>query len=157
VVEEVYQPLGMSPGFMSSMRTEDDNWQGQAEGGYGIWWIPDDMAKLTSLLMNGGRIGDRQVLDPGLLASTLQQDPDERGVVIDSSNMYNNAFWATHYLPSKSNGLDCEIWVPTMQGVSGNVVALFPNGTAYYYFSDNREFTWTAALREANKLIPMCE
>jgi hypothetical protein len=44
-----------------------------------------------------------------------------------------------------------------MQGVSGNVVALFPNGTAYYYFSDNQEFTWIEALREANKLIPMCE
>jgi hypothetical protein len=43
-----------------------------------------------------------------------------------------------------------------MLGYSGIVVALFPNGTAYYYASDNREFTWNAALREADKIIPLC-
>jgi len=77
--------------------------------------------------------------------------------VIDAGNRYNNAFWATQYMPSKSSGFECEFWVPTMQGVSGNVVALFPNGTVYYYFSDNQEFTWNAALKEANRLIPMCD
>jgi hypothetical protein len=43
-----------------------------------------------------------------------------------------------------------------MLGVSGNVVALMPNGVTYYYFSDNQEFTWDEALREADKLIPLC-
>jgi hypothetical protein len=41
-------------------------------------------------------------------------------------------------------------------GVSGNAVVLMPNGTAYYYFSDNREFTWNAAVRESNKILPHC-
>jgi hypothetical protein len=36
------------------MRTEDDNWQGQAEGGYGLWCIPDDIAKIAMLLNNNG-------------------------------------------------------------------------------------------------------
>jgi hypothetical protein len=35
-------------------------------------------------------------------------------------------------------------------------VALFPNGSMYYYASDNREFTWDAALKEANKIAPYC-
>jgi hypothetical protein len=43
-----------------------------------------------------------------------------------------------------------------MEGVSGNVVALFPNGVTYYYFSDNQEFTWDAALKEVNKIKPLC-
>ena len=47
--------------------------------------------------------------------------------------------------------------LPTTQGVSGNVVALMPNGTTYYYFSDNKEFTWDAAVRQSNKLPPFCE
>ena len=157
VVDQVYRPLKMSPGFMSTMRTQDNGWQGQAEGGYGIWWIPDDVAKLTTLLLNAGRIGENQVLEPSILAAALQQDPLDRGVTIDTGNRYNNAFWATLYLPSKSSGFDCEFWVTTMQGVSGNVVALFPDGTVYYYFSDNQEFTWDAALREANKLKSMCD
>jgi hypothetical protein len=31
-----------------------------------------------------------------------------------------------------------------------------PNGITYYYFSDNEEFTWDAAVREADKIIPHC-
>jgi len=157
VVDEVYRPLDMGPGVMSSMRTADDNWQGQAEGGYGIWWIPDDIAKITTLLNNGGHFDGVQLLHPDLLAAALQQNPDDRGVKIAVDNMYNNAFWATRYPPSKSMDYECEFWVATMQGVSGNVVAIFPNGTAYYYFSDNQQFTWEAAMRESNKLISFCE
>jgi hypothetical protein len=35
-------------------------------------------------------------------------------------------------------------------------VALFPNGITYYYFSDNQEFTWEAALQEADTILPLC-
>jgi hypothetical protein len=103
---------------------------------------------------NKGKINVEQILDPGLLAASLQQNPADRGVVIDNLQMYNNAFWANHY--SLNNGFSCEFWVPNMLGVSGNVVALFPNGISYYYFSDNREFTWEAALVEVDKMVPLC-
>lgn len=156
VVDEVYRPLGLGPGAYTTMRTADNNWQGQAEGGYGTWWIPDDIAKISLLLNNNtGAINGEQILHPELLAATLQRDPEDRGARIDSRQMYNNAFWATHY--TQAQGFDCEFWVTEMQGVSGNVVALFPNGITYYYFSDNREFTWDAALRESNKIMPLCE
>jgi CubicO group peptidase (beta-lactamase class C family) len=155
VVEEVYRPLGVGPGALTTMRTADDEWQGQAEGGYGLWWIPDDIAKIATLLNDDrGVIGGVQVLHPALLAASLQRDPDDRGVRIDSRRMYNNAFWANRYTPA--DGFLCEFWVPQMLGVSGNVVALMPNGVTYYYFSDNREFTWDAALREADKIAPLC-
>lgn len=154
LVEEVYRPLGMDPGVMSTMRTADNNWHGQAEGGYGLWWIPDDIAKIATLLNDdGGRIDGVQVLNPDLLAQTLQQNPEDRGVQVDGNRMYNNAFWANRYPEAK---FGCETWVPSMQGISGNVVALIPNGTTYYYFSDNQEFTWEAALQESNKIIPLC-
>ena len=155
VVDEVYRPLGLGPGAYTTLRTADDNWQGQAEGGYGLWWIPDDIARIATLLNNnGGKIDAEQILHPALLAAALQQDPQDRGVKIDPQRMYNNAFWANRY--TKADGFDCEFWVPQMLGVSGNVVALFPNGVTYYYFSDHQEFTWDAALREADKIIPLC-
>ena len=103
---------------------------------------------------DGGEIDGKQILHPGLLAASLQQNLDDRGVRINNRRMYNNAFWANHY--TESNGYDCEFWVSQMLGVSGNVVALFPNGITYYYFSDNQEFTWDAALRESDKIIPLC-
>ncbi|MFN2234953.1 MAG: hypothetical protein ACK2U1_12065 [Anaerolineales bacterium] len=155
VVDEVYRPLGIGPGFFSTMRTADNGWQGQAEGGYGLWWIPDDIAKISSFLQNmGGQIDGVQILHPDMLAASLQHNPSDRGVRIDQRRMYNNAFWAEEY--SKPNGFDCEFWVVQMLGVSGNVVALIPNGTIYYYFSDNQEFTWDSAVRESNKLIAIC-
>jgi hypothetical protein len=156
VVDEVYRPLGLGPGAYTTMRTADDDWQGQAEGGYGLWWIPDDIAKIASLLNNdGGVIDGIQVLQPDLLAVALQRNPDDRGVRIDGQRMYNNAFWANRY--TRADGFGCEFWVPQMLGVSGNVVALMPNGVTYYYFSDNQEFTWDAALREADKIVPFCQ
>jgi hypothetical protein len=155
VVDEIYRPLGLGPGVFTTMRTADNNWQGQAEGGYGLWWIPDDIAKIASLLnRTEGQIDGVQVLHPDLLKAALQRDPDDRGVKIDSQRMYNNAFWANHY--TRANGFDCDFWVTQMLGVSGNVVALMPNGVTYYYFSDNQEFTWDAALREVDKIIPFC-
>jgi len=79
VIEQVYQPLGVGPGALSTMRTSDNNWQGQAEGGYGLWWIPDDIAKLsTFVLLQEGKINGDQILHPDMLAATLQQDPSDR-------------------------------------------------------------------------------
>jgi hypothetical protein len=155
VVDEIYRPLGLGPGAYTSMRTADNNWNGQAEGGYGMYWIPDDIAKVALLLNNNhGKIQAEQILHPARLEAALQKNPQDRGVRIDSRRMYNDAFWSTQYSPA--DGFRCEFWVMQMQGVTGNVVALMPNGITYYYFSDNQEFTWEAALREADKISPLC-
>jgi len=156
VVEEVYQPLKMNPGTFSILRTNDNDWQGQPYGGLGMWWIPDDLAKISNFLnADGGVIAGEQILHPGLLAAALQRDPDDRGVDRGHYGKYNNAFWADKY--GNSNGYECEFWVAEMQGYSGIVVVLMPNGASYYYASDGRDFTWGAAVREANKIIPHCQ
>jgi hypothetical protein len=153
VVDEVYKPLKMGPGVFSILRTKDNNWQGQPYGGLGIWWVPDDLAKISNFLnVENGTIGSVQILQPGMLSAALQHDPDDRGVDRDGQGKYNNAFWAYRY----KTGFDCEFWVPEMLGYSGIVVALFPNGSTYYYASDNQEFTWDMALREADKIAPLC-
>jgi len=155
VVDQVYQPLGLSPGTFTTMRTSDDNWHGQAEGGYGLWFIPDDIAKLTTfLLLQGGKINDEQILHPGMLAATLQQDPTDRGVPIGSNNSYNNAFWAQRF--GSEQGFSCDFWVVDWQGISGNVVVLMPNGIIYYYFSDSQDFVLSPAVIAADFIHPFC-
>ncbi len=155
VVDQVYKPLKVGPGAYTVLRTRDNNWLGQALGGYGMWWIPDDLAKITNFLnVNGGAIDGEQLLHPSILAASLQQDPGDRGVDIDSRRKYNNAFWAEPY--GQADGFDCEFWAPHMLGYSGIVVLLMPNGSTYYYASDNREFTWTQALNESDKIAPFC-
>jgi len=154
VVEEVYKPIQMGQGAFTTLRTKDNNWQGQPVGGYGMWWIPDDLAKIADFMnADSGAIAGEQILHPGALIAALQRDPNDRGV--DTSwGKYNNAFWANRY--GQSSGYDCEFWVTQMQGYSGIVVVLMPNGASYYYASDGREFTWDAAVREANKIVSHC-
>ncbi len=156
VVDEVYVPLKMGSGVFTVLRTKDDNWHGQPYGGLGMWWVPDDLAKIADFLnADGGAINGEQILHPGMLAAALQRDPNDRGVDRNQNGKYNNAFWADSY--GRSDGYECEFWVPQMLGYSGIVVALMPNGASYYYASDGREFTWDAAVREADKIIPHCQ
>ena len=156
IVDQVYRPLGLGPGAFTSKRTSDNNWQGQSEGGYGLWWIPDDIAKLgTFLLLDGGKINGEQILHPGLLSATMQQDPADRGMRIGPDRYYNNAFWAQRY--GGEQGFDCEFWTVDWQGISGNVVVLMPNGIIYYYFSDNQEFVMSPAVIAANQIHPFCD
>ncbi|MDJ0766325.1 MAG: serine hydrolase domain-containing protein [Myxococcota bacterium] len=149
-VDEVYKPLKIGPGAYATLRTEDDNWQGQPYGGYGMWWIPDDIAKLAAFLnVHDGTTNGVQLLHPDMLAATLQRNPDDRGVDTPWGK-YNNGFWANEVT------YGCTFWITEMMGYSGVVVVLMPNGTAYYYASDNREFTWEAAVAESDKIAPFC-
>ena len=135
------------------MRTTDNNWQGQSEGGYGLWWIPDDIAKLaTFILLQEGKINGEQILHPEMLAATLQQDPSDSGMQIGTSSTYNNAFWAQRF--GSEQGFDCEFWVTDWKGISGNLVTLMPNGVIYYYFRDNQEFVFTPAVNVADAIRP---
>ncbi len=155
LIEEVFNPIKVGPGAHTSARTRDNNWQGQPYGGYGLWWIQDDLAKISNFLnVDKGKVGDQQLLHPDYLAAALQNDPADRGVNIDSRAKYNNAFWARVY--DQQEGFECEFWAPQMLGYSGIVVVLMPNGSSYYYASDNREFTWLGALTESNKISPHC-
>jgi hypothetical protein len=83
----------------------------------------------------------------------LQANPNDRGVDRPGGK-YNNTFWADLFTPA--DGYDCTFYVPYMAGYTGNIIALMPNGVTYYYFSDNRDFDWHDAVREANKIAPMC-
>lgn len=154
VVKEVYIPIKIGPGAFSSLRTQDE--ESQAYGGYGLWWTTDDIAKLASLLNNGnGRVNGNQLLQPVLLAAGMQRDPLDRGVDTGVPDQkYNNAIWADKY--STTDGYPCDFWVPQMNGFGAIVIAMMPNGTTYYYFSDHNEFTSAEAVKESDKIKPHC-
>ena len=117
----------------------------------------DDIAKIATLLNNtGGAANGIQILHPDLLAATLQQDTDDRGVDINAKSKYNNAFWATKY--TERDGFDCEFWVPQMLGISGIVVVMMPNGSTYYEISDDgRTLDWADAVAESSRIISHCQ
>jgi hypothetical protein len=159
VRDEVYKPLHLSAGAMTTLRT-DNSPNGAPFGGYGLFLTQDDIAKISLLLNNqNGRIADTQILEPGLLAASLQRDPNDRGLNTTGVPVFNyrNGFWAREWTPAENRRYTCTFWTPFMSGYGGITVVMIPNGSTYYYFSDNNEFAWYDAVNESNKLFPMCQ
>lgn len=157
VKNEVYGPINLSAG-VSSIRTDND-YTGKPFGGYGLFWTQDDIAKVAKLLNNdNGAAGGTQLLQTSMLADSMQLDPTDRGLDTTGNPVfkYNNGFWAKEMTPQEFPQYSCSFWVPFMSGYGGITVAMMPNGSTYYYFSDNEEFAWYNAIHEANKLIPHC-
>lgn len=155
IADEVYRPLGLSAGALQAVRT-DNRADGRPFGGYGMFWTPDDILKIANLLnANRGRIGDRQLLHPDLLAAAMQEDPDDRGldaVHQTKPNKYNNSVWSRQIqVPDGGTGTK-EIWVRQMLGYGGIGVLMLPNGAVFYYFGDDDDHEWLRSAREAYKL-----
>jgi hypothetical protein len=159
VRDEVFIPIGLSAGSLTTLRT-DNNPAGIPFGGYGLFWTVDDIAKL-SLFLNDydGKLNDVQILEPGLLHEALQKDPENRGLNTTGVPIfkYNHGFWAKEWTSSEARNFTCSFWTPFMSGYGGITVVLMPNGSTFYYFSDNNEFFWYDAITESNKLKPMCQ
>lgn len=157
VKNEVYAPINLSAG-VSTIRT-DNATSGAPFGGYGLFWTRDDIAKIGKFLNNDNGYGNgSQILDPDMLADSMQNDATDRGVDTTGNTgfKYNNAFWAEDFTPAAFPQYSCSFWTPFMSGYGGITVVMMPNGATYYYFSDNEEFSWYNAVHEANKLSPHC-
>lgn len=156
VRDEVFTPIKLSGGAKTSVRT-DNSATGVPFGGYGLFWTPDDVAKVAKLFNNdNGAAAGTQLLSPALLANAMQRNPADRGLVTSGTTpfRYNNGLWAKQV--TAADGYACSFYVPFMSGYGGITVAMMPNGATYYYESDNNEFAWMGAVGEANKLTPFC-
>jgi hypothetical protein len=164
--DAVYKPLNMSLGSLSTSRT-DNSAEGKPFGGYGLFFISDDIAKIGRLLNNnGGMIKDAQVLDPTRLQESLFRVanpatlgvavPDTGTPVVPNTMRYHNQFWAKHMTTTEFPQYRCNFWVPFMSGYGGISLLLLPNGATYYIFSDGNEFIWYSAVNEINKIAPLC-
>jgi hypothetical protein len=156
VRDEVYLPIKLSAGTMTSLRT-DNSPTGTPFGGYGLFWTQDDIAKIARLLNNdNGMANGLQLLQTDMLADSMQKDATDRGLDTTGRPVfkYNNGFWAKEF--TSTDGYTCSFYTPFMSGYGGITVVMMPNGATYYYFSDNQEYSWYGAVSEANKLSPHC-
>lgn len=155
--DEVLKPAKVGPDALTTLRTGNSP-TGAAFGGYGMFWTQDDIAKVAKLLtVDDGVAAGTQVLHPGVLDATMQRDPADRGVTTSGSVpfRYNTAFWARDFSAADNSAFTSPFSVPFMSGFGGISVALMPNGSSYYVFSDNNEFAWSNAVVQSNKLAPM--
>ena len=90
----------------------------------------------------------------GAIGETIERlTTNETVAVLDVGA--NNGFWAKKF---KGSNLGCtkDVWIPFMSGFGGITVALMPNKTLYYYFSDDQDFAWDRAVIASNKISPFC-
>jgi hypothetical protein len=159
VVSDVYAPLGLSATVRTTMRTYDA--VAQPFFGMGLTLHRDDIARLALFFgADHGQINGQQILDPYMLDSAMQRDPNARGLPVASlpDYRYQHGFWARNV----QNILGCAnpTWVPFMSGFGGISVVLFPNGTVYYNFADDGKpasFDWGAVTIEARKFGNFCQ
>ena len=168
--DEVLKPIKFSQGGLSTLRTDNTDKitdrSGKPFGSHGLFYIYDDVAKLSKFLNNdGGKADNIQILDPTRLRDSLFRNPDSLGLpisgpkgIVPETHRYQSAFWGTKMTRAEFPGVyGCDVWVARMGGYGGISIVLMPNGVTYYVFSDNDEFLWHDAVREANKLAPFCK
>ena len=164
--DRVYKPIHFSQGSLTTLRT-DNSPSGRPFGGYGLFLIQDDIAKLGRFLDDEhGTVAGKQVLEPERLTESLFRtaNPSVIGVAVSdvgkpavpNTFRYHNFFWGKHMTPAEFPQYKCDFWVPFMSGYGGNIVLLLPNGAVYYIFSDGNEFVWYAVVEEINKIAPLC-
>jgi hypothetical protein len=162
----VYKPIHLSQGGLTMLRT-DNSATGKPFGGYGLFLIQDDVAKIGRLLNNsGGMIDGKQALDAARLKESLFRTADPTSMSlpvpwsenpsVQNTYRYHNYFWARHMTTAEFPQYHCDFWVPLMSGYGGNSVLLLPNGATFYIFSDGDEWEWFGAVNEINKIAPLC-
>lgn len=151
LLHDVLQPLHVSRTATFTRRTYDD--ARQPFTGWGLMWLRDDMAKIGRFLATGSRA--QSVLDQAQLDAALQRDPRDRGNAPLPGFRYNNGFWA-YEIGAKLPGCKGEAWVPFMSGYGGLTLLVLPNGSAYYYVSDDDSPLWLDAAREAHRIRGLC-
>ncbi|MBA4343564.1 MAG: hypothetical protein C0423_15610 [Methylibium sp.] len=154
LVGDVWSALRLSPAARQTRRSADA--VAQPFAGYGLYFTPDDVAKIGSFIgVAKGQHAGAPLLDSGMLNAALQLNPADPGLSPGKDLRYNNGFWA---LNVKSYiGCSADRYVPFMSGFGGITVALLPNDTVYYIFSDNHTYYWVDAVVESNKIRPVCQ
>jgi len=163
MVTDVYTPLQLSGGFMSSVRT-DNSATGQPNGYYGLFYNVDDIAKIGRFVDAGtGVINGTQIIDPARLQDALYKTSNTGLPVPDTGNptykntwVYNHNFWGKKVTSAEFPTISCQFTIPFMSGFGGNTIMMLPNGAVYYVISDAYEFPIDTPITQINKLAPYC-
>lgn len=155
LVEKIWIPLGLSGLAANTRRTYDE--KGQPYTGFGLTLLRDDVARLAQFVgIQDGRLDGAELLDRRLFDAIKQRVPGDPGMVAELDTIrYNNGFRSFDV----SSYIDCDepVWVVVLSGFGGIIVAIMPNDTAYYFFSDGGVHRYLTAVRESHRIRPMCQ
>lgn len=178
VRDDVYEPIGWSPGALTTIRSDNAAQQGGTSapgrpvGYFGLFMDVDDVAKLATFFQNLGEVDGRQLVSRAMMRSAMQRSATNNGVaaiarddlgtgdlgdgdstVAAGGSRYSNGLWA---YPSITAAHGCAIRLPYFSGAGGITIVMYPNGATYYEFSDADDFAWAYSITQIAKLAPLC-
>lgn len=153
---EVYRPIGVFHAPVLHTR-EPGGQRGVPVLGWGLFLTIDDVAKLSTLLQNGGRHDGAQLLHAGTLAQALYRAGAAGGLPSGRENRfgagrYHLSFWSTPYRPASG----CDLHIPSLDGIGGNFLALLPNGVSVFRFADGHHYDLDSMILAGETLGPFC-
>jgi CubicO group peptidase (beta-lactamase class C family) len=150
--QQLWPELHLSQIAYSTRRTSDE--QQQPFAGYGLFFTQNDIAKLSQFLMNEA-VESSKLLEKTKLGDLLARNKSEKDMHSQYPFIhYINGFWkrnVTLLLQCKK-----ETWLPYMMGYGGINIVLAKENLQYYYFSDSANYLWQDAIKELDKLTPLC-
>lgn len=135
--DAVFRPIGIH--HMTMIQVPDD------PGGPGIPLLAsglrltvDHLAKIVTLLQNGGSYDGQQLLHPALVDEALYRTGQVEGLPSgkqfdDGDQAYHMSFWS---LPHRSDQ-GGYFQIPFMSGAGGNTIFLAPNGVSTFVLTDH--------------------
>ncbi len=114
----------------------------------------DDIARIAQAL-NSDNPPDILSSSAYFKAAMFRTSKPGHTLLSEQNLAYRNSFWGVDV----SKWIDCagETWVPFMSGYGGISVAMFPNNSVYYYFTDSNQHGFRKAAVEANKALNYCK
>jgi CubicO group peptidase (beta-lactamase class C family) len=132
IAREVYGPLGIH--YAPTNKTiEANSKDDQPLMAYGYYPTIGDLIKIARLYQNGGKLGDKQLLNAEMLADIKPSaDPVGLPTGVEQKPYYRKAFWRAHYQSD-----DCSFYYPIMDGWGENYVLLMPKGVTAFRLAKN--------------------
>jgi hypothetical protein len=153
MMREVFEPIGIRH-FPMMHTIEAAASKGVPLMGIGLYPTVDDVAKIATLLQNGGRHAGMQLLSARGLDTALFRGG--HGLPTGEVNaagqqLYSMSFWS---LPHRLGR--CTEQLPYMDGYGGNFVLLLPNGMTAFRFADAGNYDVEALGDVAALIQPWC-
>jgi len=153
MMREVFEPIGIR--HFPMMHTLE---AGAAPGiplmGIGLYPTVDDVAKIATLLHDGGRVGGVQLLSERGLRDALFDGGHglpTGEVSAAGQHFYSMSFWS---LPQRQGR--CFEQMPYMEGYGGNLVLLHPSGATAFRFADAGSYDVEALSEVASEIRHWC-
>jgi hypothetical protein len=155
VVKEVFRPIGVFHAPMAHT-LEPGGGRGIPLLAFGFYPTIEEVAKIATLLQNGGRHRGEQLLSAASLADALHRTV-AAGLPTGRRNrfgdeQYRLSFWSVPYRTASG----CFFQIPYMSGLGGNLVVLLPNGVSAFRFADGDNYDVDSMILAGEMIRPFC-